>query len=379
MLWKEGKFCIRTAAVLLLFAFCLNLGVHAAHRTILQQEIAQEVLRVHVVANSDRREDQQVKYLVRDAVLAWMQETGGRELRTETPGEKLQGGAAVQTDSDRREDQQVKYLVRDAVLAWMQETGGRELRTETPGEKLQGGAAVQTDAQTDAQTEVQAYLAAHLSDIEAIANGILSENGRSYQARASLARTYFPDRVYGECTVQAYLAAHLSDIEAIANGILSENGRSYQARASLARTYFPDRVYGECTFPAGWYDALRITLGKGAGQNWWGILYPELCFSDCRTYFPDRVYGECTFPAGWYDALRITLGKGAGQNWWGILYPELCFSDCIRGVTQEGDQVEDLKDVLSAQEYESLFRQPEKWKLSLWWFPLPFLSEQKKR
>ena len=238
MLWTEGKFCIRTAAVLLLFAFCLNLGVHAAHRTILQQEIAQEVLRVHVVANSDRREDQQVK-----------------------------------------------YLVRDAVLAWMQETGGRELRTETPGEKLQGGAAVQTDAQTDAQTEVQAYLAAHLSDIEAIANGILSENGRSYQARASLA----------------------------------------------------------------------------------------------RTYFPDRVYGECTFPAGWYDALRITLGKGAGQNWWGILYPELCFSDCIRGVTQEGDQVEDLKDVLSAQEYESLFRQPEKWKLSLWWFPLPFLSEQKKR
>ena len=65
MLWKEGKFCIRTAAVLLLFAFCLNLGVHAAHRTILQQEIAQEVLRlslIHILTEKKERREEFLFY-----------------------------------------------------------------------------------------------------------------------------------------------------------------------------------------------------------------------------------------------------------------------------------------------------------------------------
>ena len=29
--------------------------------------------------------------------------------------------------------------------------------------------------------------------------------------------------------------------------------------------------------PAGWYDALRLTIGDGGGQNWWCVMYPSLC------------------------------------------------------------------------------------------------------
>ncbi len=29
--------------------------------------------------------------------------------------------------------------------------------------------------------------------------------------------------------------------------------------------------------PAGYYQALRITIGAGEGQNWWCVMYPPLC------------------------------------------------------------------------------------------------------
>ena len=73
-----------------------------------------------------------------------------------------------------------------------------------------------------------------------------------------------------------------------------------------------------------------------------------------NTYFPVKSYGDCTFPAGKYDALRITIGKAAGKNWWCMLYPSLCFVDTIHGVVPE-DSKEELKNVLTEEEYESLF------------------------
>lgn len=87
-----------------------------------------------------------------------------------------------------------------------------------------------------------------------------------------------------------------------------------------------------------------------------------------RCYFPDRTYGDCTFAAGWYDALRIKLGEAKGQNWWCVLYPRLCFQDCLHAVIEE-DQMQKLEEVLTVEEYESLFEQPQKWKLAFRWIP----------
>ena len=46
----------------------------AAEEAVLQMHLAQEVLRFHVLANSDSEEDQKLKLQVRDAVLAYMEE-----------------------------------------------------------------------------------------------------------------------------------------------------------------------------------------------------------------------------------------------------------------------------------------------------------------
>lgn len=221
---KNSWMC--TWLIILLFALVLNLGVSAAHRTVLQQGIAEEVLRFHVLANSDDDRDQEIKYMVRDEVLAWMQE-------------------------------------REESLA---------------GQKL------------------------NQSDYTESEVGTAEKNAEEKEA------------------VKLFLSSHLNEIEQIADGVLARQGVDYRSRASLT-----------------------------------------------KCYFPDRTYGDCTFPAGWYEALRIRLGEAKGHNWWCVLYPGLCFSDCLHAAVPE-DELADLKKVLSAEEYESLLRKPEEWKISFRWF-----------
>ncbi len=63
----------------------------------------------------------------------------------------------------------------------------------------------------------------------------------------------------------------------IANNVLKENGFSYSAKVKIDKTYFETRVYDDFTLPAGVYDSLIITLGKGEGKNWWCVIFPEIC------------------------------------------------------------------------------------------------------
>ena len=80
--------------------------------------------------------------------------------------------------------------------------------------------------------------------------------------------------------------------------------------------------------------------------------------------FPIRHYGAAIFPAGEYQALRIDIGKAQGHNWWCVLYPRLCFTDCLHAVVEEGEQQE-LKEVLTEEEYETLLHEPGRWKIGL--------------
>lgn len=66
--------------------------------------------------------------------------------------------------------------------------------------------------------------------------------------------------------------------------------------------------------------------------------------------FPTKSYGDVTLPAGNYQALRVVIGKGAGANWWCVLFPPLCFVDATHGTVPDSVK-EDLKNVLTEDEY----------------------------
>lgn len=70
---------------------------------------------------------------------------------------------------------------------------------------------------------------------------------------------------------------NLEFIRQVAQDEVNARGYDYTVQAELTNMLFDTRTYGEITMPSGNYDAVRITIGKAEGHNWWCVLYPPLC------------------------------------------------------------------------------------------------------
>lgn len=81
-------------------------------------------------------------------------------------------------------------------------------------------------------------------------------------------------------TTKKWARDNLDEIVALAQQRVEEEGYDYPVTAEVTTCDFPDKTYGDITFPAGEYEALRIEIGQAKGQNWWCVLYPNLCFID---------------------------------------------------------------------------------------------------
>ena len=66
--------------------------------------------------------------------------------------------------------------------------------------------------------------------------------------------------------------------------------------------------------------------------------------------FPTKQYGDISLPAGYYDALKVEIGKAEGRNWWCVMFPSLCFVDISSGIVPE-ESKEELQNNLSDEEY----------------------------
>ena len=80
----------------------------------------------------------------------------------------------------------------------------------------------------------------------------------------------------------------LPELEETARAVITANGYDYGVRAELAETSFPTKEYDGFALPAGEYLALRVLIGEAAGQNWWCVLYPSLCFTNATCAVVDE-------------------------------------------------------------------------------------------
>jgi len=60
--------------------------------------------------------------------------------------------------------------------------------------------------------------------------------------------------------------------------------------------------------------------------------------------FPPMSYGMIFLPQGYYEALQIVIGEGAGQNWWCIMFPPMCLMDITRAVVEDAPE-EDANEI----------------------------------
>lgn len=99
-----------------------------------------------------------------------------------------------------------------------------------------------------------------------------------------------------------YLQENLPKLQELANKTLDAAGSAQQAVVTLCREGFPTRQYNTFSMPAGIYEALRVTIGDGAGKNWWCVVFPSLCVPQTSQGFSDTAAG-----AGFPDALSGAL------------------------------------------------------------------------
>ena len=75
------------------------------------------------------------------------------------------------------------------------------------------------------------------------------------------------------------ISLKLDSLTQVANNCLHKANLNYTAKVSLKQEKFPTRVYNSnLTLESGVYDALIVELGEAAGDNWWCVIYPPLCF-----------------------------------------------------------------------------------------------------
>ena len=183
----ENKFSLHRWEAALLFGigFALLMGTWIAGE---QRALAEQMVRLHVVANSDSEEDQAVKLLVRDAVLT-------------------------------------------QASPWLEEAATQE--------------------------EAMEILAKHLPELARVG------------------------------------------AETAGNGVA--------VTASIEEdAWFPTKEYEDFALPAGKYSALRITLGKGEGHNWWCVVFPPLCLGSVSETVAERAG---SFSEG---QIRLITGESGG-------------------------------------------------------------------
>ena len=117
-----------------------------------------------------------------------------------------------------------------------------------------------------------------------VRDAVLEEAARWYQGAGSMEEA------------SSQLCTHLQSIAGAARQVLGEQGVGYSATAQMTEMYFPTRDYGDFRLPAGRYRTLRVTLGEGAGNNWWCVVFPSLCL-----------------PAATQEEALLTLPEGERQ------------------------------------------------------------------
>lgn len=66
----------------------------------------------------------------------------------------------------------------------------------------------------------------------------------------------------------------------ICETVIESNDYAYGVRTTMSKENFPVKSYGNITLPQGNYEAYRIVIGEGNGNNWWCVMFPPLCFVD---------------------------------------------------------------------------------------------------
>lgn len=181
-----------------------------------------------------------------------------------------------------------------------------------------------------AQVKMQEHLAQEVLRFHVLANSD-SEADQALKMQVKEAviaylETELPEELDVDQT-KDWVKQHTERIERVSMDVVEAQGYAYPVSAAVTTCYFPQKSYGDVTFPRGNYTALCVEIGAAKGQNWWCVLYPNLCFLDAvnavvpeegkeelRRVLTEEEYDQVTadtkFEIKWYLPERLSQMRG---------------------------------------------------------------------
>jgi len=73
---------------------------------------------------------------------------------------------------------------------------------------------------------------------------------------------------------------NIPTLEENINKIFKENNYNVDYKVNYGNNYFPEKEYRGIIYKEGYYESIVISIGKAEGDNWWCVLFPNLCLID---------------------------------------------------------------------------------------------------
>ena len=160
--------------------------------------------------------------------------------------------------------------------------------------------------------EEQRALEGRVIRLHVIANSDSAEDqARKLEVRDAVlaqAQEIFRDGQDREEALEA-IRENLPQLARAGREALRQAGREETVTASLEQCWFPTKEYDGFSLPAGRYTALRVVIGEGQGQNWWCVVYPDLCLSAASETV------EQAAAAGAFTREQAALITGEGEGY----------------------------------------------------------------
>lgn len=73
---------------------------------------------------------------------------------------------------------------------------------------------------------------------------------------------------------------NIPTIEKEVGKIFDNNNYDMKYDVNYGYNYFPQKEYRGVQYDEGYYESIVVSIGEAKGDNWWCVLFPNLCLAD---------------------------------------------------------------------------------------------------
>lgn len=116
---------------------------------------------------------------------------------------------------------------------------------------------------------------------------IPNSNSLIDQKMKSKVKDYLEDNMYSlignkssKEEAKNVIIQNIPTIKSNIDKIFLDNNYDMNYTINYGNNYFPSKEYRGIEYNPGYYESLVISIGAADGDNWWCVLFPNLCLAD---------------------------------------------------------------------------------------------------